>query len=39
LQADKTRVFYRVVEDQVYVVLIGRKDGKQLIIDGERFVL
>jgi hypothetical protein len=33
------RVFYRVMGDTVQVVLIGRKRGDVLIIDGKRFVL
>ena len=33
------RVFYRLAEDQVQVVLIGRKKGAELIVEGRRFVL
>jgi mRNA-degrading endonuclease RelE of RelBE toxin-antitoxin system len=33
------RLFYRVVENEVRVVLIGRKKGNQLFIDGKRFTL
>jgi mRNA-degrading endonuclease RelE of RelBE toxin-antitoxin system len=33
------RVFYRVVDDAVRVVLIGRKRGSFLVIDRKRFVL
>ena len=33
------RVLYRVVEDVVQVVLIGRKRGNALIIDRKRFVI
>jgi len=33
------RVFYRVVEDVVQVVLIGQKRGNALIIDRKRFVI
>jgi mRNA-degrading endonuclease RelE of RelBE toxin-antitoxin system len=33
------RVFYRVVGVEVRVVLIGRKKGNQLLIDGKRFTL
>ena len=33
------RVFYRVVEETVQVVLIGRKIGNFLIIDRKRFIL
>ncbi|MCK6555039.1 type II toxin-antitoxin system RelE/ParE family toxin [Candidatus Binatia bacterium] len=33
------RVFYRVVDETVQVVLVGRKSGSFLIIDGKRFIL
>lgn len=33
------RVFYRVVEETVQVVLVGRKSGNSLIIDRKRFIL
>jgi mRNA-degrading endonuclease RelE of RelBE toxin-antitoxin system len=33
------RVFYRVVENTVRVVLIGRKRGNYLVIDRKRFIL
>ncbi len=33
------RVFYRVVGVEVRIVLIGRKKGDQLLIDGKRFTL
>ena len=33
------RVFYRVVENEVRITLIGRKKGNHLIIDGKRFSL
>ena len=33
------RVFYRVVGVEVRIVLIGRKKGNQLLIDGKRFTL
>ena len=33
------RVFYRVVDNTVRIVLIGRKSGNFLIIDRKRFVL
>ena len=33
------RVFYRVVGAEVRIVLIGRKKGNQLLIDGKRFTL
>ena len=39
LRVGDLRAFYRVVGDRVEVVLIGRKKGNELIIDGERFVL
>ena len=39
LRVRELRVFYRVVGDSVQVVLIGRKEGNALIIEGRRFVL
>lgn len=39
LRVDDLRVFYRVAGAQVQVVLIGRKKGTHLIIDGKRFTL
>ncbi len=39
LRVDELRVFYRIVSDQVRVVLIGRKEGDQLIIEGKRIKL
>jgi mRNA-degrading endonuclease RelE of RelBE toxin-antitoxin system len=39
LRVDDLRVFYRVAGDQVLVVLIGRKKGNHLVIDGKRFTL
>jgi hypothetical protein len=33
------RVFYRVVGDEVQVVMIGRKQRNVLIVDGKRFIL
>lgn len=33
------RVFYRVAGAQVQVVMIGRKVGNQLLVEGRRFVL
>ena len=33
------RVFYRIVGNEVRIVLIGRKKGNQLLIDGKRFTL
>ena len=38
-RVDDLRVFYRVAVDQVQAVLIGRKKGNHLIIDGKRFTL
>ena len=38
-RADDLRVFYRIADDLVQVVLIGRKQGDQLIIEGKRFTL
>jgi hypothetical protein len=39
LRIDDLRVFYRIVGKQVQVVLIGRKRGNSVVIDGRRFVL
>jgi hypothetical protein len=42
LRADDLRVFYRVAGlagERIEVVLIGRKKGSQLVIDGKRFTL
>jgi len=36
---DDLRVCYRVAGERVEVVLIGRKKGSQLVIDGKRFTL
>lgn len=33
------RVFYRVVGKKVQVVLIGKKRGNSVFIDGKRFIL
>jgi mRNA-degrading endonuclease RelE of RelBE toxin-antitoxin system len=33
------RVFYRVVDDTVQVVLVGRKSGTFLVIDRKRFIV
>lgn len=39
LRVRDLRAFYRVRGAQVLIVLIGRKKGNELVIDGERFVL
>jgi mRNA-degrading endonuclease RelE of RelBE toxin-antitoxin system len=39
LRVGNWRVFYRVHNDEVEVVLIGEKRGERLFIDGKRFVL
>ncbi len=39
LRVDDLRVYYRVVGDQVLVVLIGTKCGNRLIIEGKAFTL
>ena len=39
LRVDDLRVFYRVAGERIEVVLIGRKKGSQLVIDGKRFTL
>ena len=38
-RAGELRVFYRVVGNEVRVVLIGRKKGNQLFVDSKRFTL
>jgi mRNA-degrading endonuclease RelE of RelBE toxin-antitoxin system len=39
LRVEPWRVFYRVVEQDVEVTLIGRKEGNRLIIEDEEFEL
>ena len=39
LRVEDWRVFYRVVGDEVQVVMIGRKPRNVLIVDGKRFIL
>ena len=39
LRVDDLPVFYRVAGERVEVVLIGRKKGNHLGIDGKRFTL
>jgi len=39
LRVDDLRVFYRVANTQVNVVLIGKKQGNHLVIGGKRFTL
>ena len=39
LRVQDMRVFYRVVGDEVQVVIIGRKRGSMLIVAGKRFIL
>ena len=39
LRVDDLRVFYRVPDNQVNVVLIGKKQGSHLVIGGKRFTL
>jgi hypothetical protein len=39
LRVDDLRVFYRVDDGQVNVVLIGKKQGSHLVIGGKRFTL
>ena len=39
LRVEDMRVFYRVSGSEVRVVLIGRKKGNHLLIDGRRFTL
>jgi mRNA-degrading endonuclease RelE of RelBE toxin-antitoxin system len=33
------RIFYKVIGIEVGIVLVGRKKGNQLIVDGKRFTL
>src|SRR6266851_7030269 len=39
LRVADMRLFYRVAGNEVRVVLIGRKKGNHLLIDGRRFTL
>jgi len=39
LRVGELRVFYRVARTQVQVVVIGKKRGDSVVIDGKRFVL
>jgi mRNA-degrading endonuclease RelE of RelBE toxin-antitoxin system len=39
LRVGDLRAFYRVLGDEVLVVLIGEKQGSRLIIEGRGFVL
>jgi hypothetical protein len=39
LRVRDLRAFYRVLGNEVQIVLIGRKKGSDLIIGGRRFVL
>ena len=39
LRVDPWRVFYRVAERRVEVVMIGKKQGNRLLVEGEEFVL
>lgn len=39
MRVDDLRVFYRIVDDQVLVALIGRKQRNHVIIGGKRFTL
>ncbi len=39
LRVADMRVFYRVAGKEVRVVLIGRKKGSHLLVDGRRFTL
>ena len=39
LRVADMRVFYRVAGDEGRVVLIGRKKGSHLLVDGRRFTL
>ena len=39
LRVEPWRVFYRVVDKEVEVTLIGRKEGNRLIVEGEEIKL
>ncbi len=39
LRVEQWRVFYRVIEEEVCVVLIGRKRGSHLIVGRKKFVI
>jgi len=38
-RVEDLRVFYRVAGDEVQIVLIGRKRGNRIVIDGKELVL
>jgi len=39
LRLGQWRVFYRVLEGDVIVTLVGKKEGNRLLIEGEVFLL
>jgi mRNA-degrading endonuclease RelE of RelBE toxin-antitoxin system len=39
LRVGDVRVFYRIAGTEVQVVLIGKKQGNSVVIDGKRFIL
>ena len=39
LRVESWRVFYQVVDKEVQITLIGRKEGNRLIVEGEEFEL
>ena len=39
LRLTQWRVFYRVLEADVIIALVGKKEGNLLLIDGEEFLL
>jgi mRNA-degrading endonuclease RelE of RelBE toxin-antitoxin system len=39
LRVESWRVFYQIVDEEVQITLIGRKEGNRLIIEGEEFKL
>ena len=39
LRVEHLRVFYRIVEDEVLVALLGHKRGDQVIVEGKVFAL
>ena len=38
-RVEELRVFYKVVDNEVRITLIGRKKGNQLFINGKKFTL
>jgi len=39
LRVEHLRVFYRVVEEEVLVAILGHKRGNEILVDGKVFAL